>query len=243
MKNLSILYLIIAGLLLGTQACYVDLNNGGIGCENGRGPLLTESRSLPAYHSVINAIGADVVIKQDLDEEFRITAQENILNHITTRVIDGELVIDYRGCFRNANIDIYISNPEINAVHSIGAGTIIGDNVWETDQLTLTVTGSGRIDAEFVANNLNAEVTGSGLMDLFGEVNRGFMRVSGSGDIAAFNLESNEQDIYISGSGNCEVFARDVLDVRISGSGNVFYKGNPTISTNISGSGSVIESN
>ena len=243
MKNLFIYCMCLVGLLTGIQACYVDLNNGGIGCENGRGPLVTESRVIPAFHSVINGIGADVTIRQDLDESFRITAQENILNNLTTRVIDGELIIDYRGCFRNANIDIFISNPEIEAVHNVGSGTIIGDNIWQSDQLHLTVIGSGDIDAEFLANDLRAEITGSGTMDLFGEIDQGVLRVSGSGDIYAFNLDSNVQEIDISGSGNCEVFVRNDLDVRISGSGQVYYKGNPSISTNISGSGEVIDAN
>ena len=80
-------------------------------------------------------------------------------------------------------------------------------------------------------------------MDLYGSVDHSALFVSGSGNIFAFNLESNDQEVRISGSGNCEVFVRDLLEVDISGSGNVFYKGNPSVSTNISGSGNVIEAN
>jgi hypothetical protein len=233
----------VAGASTIAQSCYVDLDHGGLGCKNGSGPLVTETRGLPKYHSITNAIGAAVIIRQDNDQQFRITGQQNILNDITTSIVDGELIIDYQGCFRNADIEVFVANPEITGVHNVGSGTILGDNLWQTDQLFLSITGSGRIDAEFYADMVYAEVTGSGDMDLFGGANRSFMRVTGSGDIFAFNLECNDQEIHISGSGNCEVHARDLLDVRISGSGNVFYKGNPNISTDISGSGNIIEVN
>jgi hypothetical protein len=236
-------YILFTSIFVSVQSCYVNFDDDGMGCENGHGPIVTESRTLPEYSRITNAIGANITLRQDIDQEFRISSQKNILNGITTRVIDGELVIDYNGCFSNASIDIFIANPEIAAVHNIGSGDIYGDNPWQTNQLELRITGSGNIDVEFSADLVTSEITGSGSMELYGLVNESRIRVLGSGNIFAFNLESIDQDIRISGSGNCEVFAQEVLDVTISGSGNVFYKGNPTVSANISGSGNVMEAN
>ena len=192
-------YLAITAMLITAQSCYIDFDDDGFGCESGNGSLVTESRNVFSFNSITNIIGADVVIRQQIDREFRITAPDNLINDITTRVVDGNLIIDYHGCFRNADIDIYIANPEVDGVHNVGSGTIIGDNVWSSDRLELSISGSGRIDAEFFANQLNAAIVGSGVMDLFGEADRSFLRVSGSGDFFAFDLECNDQDIVISG--------------------------------------------
>ena len=236
-------YILITSIFTSIQSCFVNFDDHGVGCENGRGPIVTESRTLPEYSSITNAIGANITLRQDVDQEFRISAPENILDNVTTQVMDGELIIDYRGCFSNASIDIFMVNPEIAGVHNVGSGDIYGGNPWQTNQLALRITGSGNIDVEFSADFVTSEITGSGSMELYGLVNESRIRVLGSGNIFAFNLESIDQDIRISGSGNCEVFAQEVLDVTISGSGNVFYKGNPTVSTNISGSGNVMEAN
>ncbi len=225
------------------QSCYIDLDDDGIGCERGVGNRVTEDRVLPDFNRVTNTIGANIILRQDQLQEFRVTTHENLLDDITTRVVNGELIIDYRGCYRDSNIDIYIATPEIEAVSNIGSGDIFGDNIWQSLQLELRITGSGKIDAEVNASLFVAEITGSGLMELFGEVNQGKLRISGSGDMRAFNLDSNVQEISISGSGNCEVLAQDLLDVRISGSGNVFYKGRPQVNTSITGSGGVFNAN
>ena len=230
-------------IIFSIQSCYIDLDDDGFGCESGSGRIVTESRGLPDYYSITNTISANVIIRQDLDREFRISAPENLIDDITTRVIDGELIIDFRGCYRNAQIDIFIVNPEIEGVHNYGSGNIFGDNVWQTDFLHMSISGSGRIDAEFVTDRVTTEIAGSGLMELFGSANRSVMRVSGSGNINAFELDCNRHDISIAGSGSCNVFARDLLEVRISGSGNVFYKGQPQVNSSITGSGGVFDAN
>ncbi len=245
MKNLLTISNTIAlvVVLLTTQSCYFNFEDDGFGCVRARGPIVTESFTLPPYNRIINAIGADITLRQSNNEIFEISASENILDEITLRVIDGELIIDNRDCINNSNIDIFVSIPDIESVQNVGSGDIFGDNLWEVDDLELRITGSGKIDAEFNADFVSAEITGSGRLDLFGEVDISAIRISGSGDINAFGLDANDQDIVISGSGNCEVVAQSQLDVLISGSGNVFYKGNPQVSATISGSGSVIDAN
>ena len=46
--------------------------------------------------------------------------------------------------------------------------------------------------------------------------------------------------VEVSGSGNIEVNATDLIDGDISGSGDIYYKNSPIINVDISGSGSLI---
>lgn len=246
MNNLRTISNIMAlvAVMLSAQSCYIHFeDDDGFGCIQPRGPVITESYNLPPFHGITNAIGADITLRQGNNREFEITAAESILDQITLSIVDGELIIDNLYCINNANIDIFVTITDIEAVHNIGSGDIFGDNVWEVDDLELGITGSGKIDAEFVADFVTIEVAGSGTLHLFGEVDFSEITIAGSGDVNAFGLQAQHQDIVISGSGNCEVVALDHLEVVISGSGNVFYKGNPQVSATISGSGSVINAN
>ncbi|GJM29607.1 MAG: DUF2807 domain-containing protein [Cyclobacteriaceae bacterium] len=243
MNKLTLINLVYFGLVIVSQACYIDLDHDRFGCKNADGPRTTETFDLPPFDRITNSIGANIVIRQDNQRELTITTQRSVLDNITTRIVDGELIIDNRYCFRNSDIDIFISNPEIAAVHNIGSGDIYGDNTWNAPLLELKITGSGTIDAKFESDQLFTEITGSGNLRLFGVANQSTVKISGSGNVAAFNLDCNHQNINISGSGNCEVIANDVLEVKISGSGNVFYKGSPSVSSDISGSGGVFKAN
>ncbi|MDH3711018.1 MAG: DUF2807 domain-containing protein [Cyclobacteriaceae bacterium] len=245
MNNLRTISNVLAlvAVLLAAQSCYIHFEDDGYGCVQPRGPVITQSYNLPSFDRITNAIGADITLRQSNNREFEITAAESILEQISLRIVDGELIIDNLSCISNTNIEIFAAMPDIEAVHNVGSGDIFGDNIWEVDDLELRITGSGKIDAEFIVDYLSIEITGSGTMDLFGEAHLSEIRISGSGDVHAFGMEANDQDIIISGSGNCEVLAIDHLDVVISGSGNVFYKGNPQVSVTISGSGTVIDAN
>jgi len=242
-RKFSSMNLVIACALLVLQGCYIDLDDNGIGCRNANGPTITETRFPASFHSITNAIGANMVIRQDAGQLVEITTQESVMDDISLRVWNGELIIESERCFRNADIDIFITSPEIYAVSNIGSGDVIGENLWYSDEMFLNITGSGTIDAEIETDRLHADITGSGDMKLYGQAQRGDIRISGSGNIAAFNLQSDQQEVEISGSGNCEVTALDLLDVTISGSGNVFYKGNPSVYSDVSGSGGVYAAN
>ena len=242
-KKFTNINLAVACALLVLQSCYVDLDNNGFGCKNAHGRTITESRTPAAFHSITNAIGANLVIRQDATHEVEITTQESVMDDISLRVWNGELIIESNRCFRNADIDIFITTPKIDAVNNVGSGDVIGDNVWYSDRLSLSIIGSGTIDTEIECDQLYADITGSGNMKLFGSAASSVVKISGSGNIASFNLQSEQQEVQISGSGNCEVTTTDLLDVKISGSGNVFYKGNPTVYTDISGSGGVFAAN
>lgn len=69
------------------------------------------------------------------------------------------------------------------------------------------------------------------------------IRILGSGSFSGFMLSTQDCEVDIVGSGNCEITATESLDVSIDGSGSVFYKGSPQIMDHISGSGRVIDSN
>lgn len=69
------------------------------------------------------------------------------------------------------------------------------------------------------------------------------IRILGSGNFSGFLLSTQDCQVDIVGSGNCEITTHALLDASIDGSGSVFYKGTPLIKDRITGSGRVVDSN
>ena len=82
-------------------------------------------------------------------------------------------------------------------------------------------------------------VSGAGDVNLTGRVEDQVVRLSGFGRYQAFNLESQQASVTISGAGGANVWAMETLDVTISGAGDVKYYGSPTVTPNISGVGRI----
>jgi hypothetical protein len=63
--------------------------------------------------------------------------------------------------------------------------------------------------------------------------------IRGSGGVAARDLQADDVNVSIAGSGDAHVHARKTLAVSIAGSGDVDYVGEATVRTSIAGSGRV----
>ena len=86
----------------------------------------------------------------------------------------------------------------------------------------------------------NAVVVISGDVTLKGSTNNLEAGVTGSGDFYGFDLEVNDTDVSVTGSGDAKVVCNVNLKARVTGSGDIVYKGNPkTEDTKVAGSGSI----
>jgi hypothetical protein len=63
--------------------------------------------------------------------------------------------------------------------------------------------------------------------------------ISGLGNYTAGDLQSDEMQVKVTGSGNVTAWVEKKLDTRIAGFGNVNYYGSPSVSQSITGGGGV----
>ena len=136
-------------------------------------------------------------------------------------------------------MDVYITVPELLSVKQSGSGSITADH-FTADRMEFLFQAPGSISTVIDANILDASISGSGWLMFTGEANQSNLSISGSGNIDSSNLNVENCNAHISGSGNMQVNAMKSIYAKISGSGNVYYSGNPSIELNISGSGKVI---
>ncbi len=211
----------------------------------GSGTLITELRLLGSFHSVDLTTAGTVNITFGPAQEMSVTVNDNILEYITTIVNNGKLTIGIESGVQVSNLDltVNISMPDLERLSLSGAGTIIGNNKFIGDSVSLTSTGAGEIRLQLEVDQLGSSLTGAGEIFVSGKARQHQIQISGAGTIHAFDLLTETTTVNVTGVGNVEVNVSQLLDVNISGAGSVYYKGYPTITQNITGTGSIIDAN
>ncbi len=231
---MKITRLLISAIVLLTMSCTSDINidyhdyfpdNSSNNCLRGQGTIVSETRVLDDFHSIVSTIFADILITQGPKEDVIIEAQPNILRELKTEVVNGELRLRLNRCVNIAQaVKVHITIPEIRSLTMTGVGDIIAQNEFDSNELKIVLTGVGDFNLIGLTKTLDITLTGVG-------------------DIKSFGLNSDTCDVNITGVGDVELFVNDELNVTITGTGTIFYKGNPTINSTITGSGSVVDAN
>lgn len=239
----SIFFLPILLSLFLVPACDFDDDGPFWDCESGDGPIVEEVLSISEFTGVDLKCAADVYITQGPDFEVLAIGEQNIIDELETDVRNDVWDIEFDHCVKNYDLDIYITMPEIDYLEISGSGEIVGETFFETQDITLRISGSGEMCLGLIAEEIDGRISGSGDVELEGEAEELDFKISGSGDLGAFQLIVEEADISIPGSGDAAVHVLEFLKVRISGSGDVFFKGFPELDVDISGSGDVVDAN
>lgn len=245
MKRLKYIFVTIIFLSLTITSCSSD----GL-CIVPEGNIITKEVSISDFNG-IRAFGSDnIIITQGEVQKIEVTGHANIIDRLKTGVNNGiwEVKLE-NGCYKgNTGLTINIVIPLINLIGLEGSGNVIVNDLIDQEDLSYELTGSGNV--EFHKNHgtkrLFIKIEGSGnvkALDDFVDLEYLEIDISGSGNYDGFPNITDECNISIEGSGNCNVNVRNELDVVISGSGDVRYKGNPEINASITGSGKVINAN
>ncbi|MCB0603016.1 MAG: DUF2807 domain-containing protein [Saprospiraceae bacterium] len=226
-------------------SCFFDFGNRDIfGCITAEGDYIEQSFNLEDFDRIQLSIDAEVIVEQGDHQSVVVEGYESVVDNLNTDIRNREWNIRLDHCSRNIKeVVIRITLPRLEAVKVSSSGSLVSTNTISGSGIDIDISGSGKVDMAINVLSLDGQISGSGSLILEGNGENVDYRISGSGKYQAFNLESKNTSMDISGSGDAEVRVSDQLDVRISGSGDVFYKGNPLLDVRTSGSGRVINAN
>jgi len=213
----------------------------------GNGNVVTEERNVGNYDGVSVAGWFDVELVSGNEGTITLEGEENLLEHIETKIKDGNLVIKTESGYnlqpsswKGKSILVTVPVEDINSVTMSGSGDIVGKTPLRSDTFEVVMSGSGDITLEVNSGDLETVLSGSGDIRLSGSASTFRVKVSGSGDVHAYDLEARDVEAVVSGSADIKVTATENLKARVSGSGDITYRGNPEkIDTKSSGSGDI----
>jgi hypothetical protein len=219
---LAALIILVLLAAIGVVLLARDLQGSSSSSElQGSGTAATSARALADFRGIDLAGSNNVTVVAGSGQSVVVHADSNLLSHVTTQVKAGKLIIRDVGSFAaKSPMYVEVRVPSLTALELSGSGTITVTGI-SASQLSVTLPGSGDIDASGSVAQLNVSIDGSGNAQLSG-------------------LAARYVDAVISGSGTIFVTATQSLDAKVPGSGAVLYGGNPPqVTTSITGSGVV----
>lgn len=196
--------------------------NGPVETVRGSGNVVTEERVVSGFTAVsLQGVG-ELVIDQTGSESLSITADDNLLPYIETRVRGSKLIISIQDntLFSNATeLTYHVTVNSIDSVELDGAGSIQVSDL-DNDDWRVNLAGTGNITVS-------------------GQVDKQTVEIDGAGAYTADELTSREATVEQNGAGMVVVQVSEQLDVRIDGLGTVEYIGDPTVTQTINGLGTI----
>lgn len=210
-------FIAIALLAFSTTACSQQhtYRSGGFGSKTVKASknYVTKDIKVNNFTKLSVAGSPDVTYTQKSGKPtVEVYTSDNIVDLLDIRVKDNTLYIGFK---KNVSVsynklEVRVSAEKLNGIAVAGSGDVELKNGLKTD-------------------NLKISVAGSGTAILSGSTQEAEYSVAGSGDLFASDFVAKKASASVAGSGDIKCHATDFLKVRTSGSGCVGYKGNPEL--------------
>jgi hypothetical protein len=188
----------------------------------GSGTVKSETRPAADFSRIALSGVGHLTVKQTDRESLTVTAEDNILPHLESKVEDGTLTLKVAD-----NVNLSPSKPitytvEVKSLEGLslsGAGTAEATGL-DGKQLTVTVSGTGNVTLAGKAEELT-------------------VTLSGAGTFKGEGFAVKRAAVRSSGVGHAVVNASEELTASVSGVGNIEYLGDPKVKSSVSGVGKV----
>jgi hypothetical protein len=216
------------------------------GCDNiiyerGNGDTMMRTVSLDEFDEIFLNGNYEVFLDQGNDSKVVIKTDENLQDFI--EVVERDRTLTIRNTQRikgSDGIKIFITYEDLERLSSAGASSVYTTSPISGKSLELSMTGAGVMDLEVELRVLEVNLSGAGLISLEGKVHQQDISLTGAGSLEAFNLESEDCEISISGVGGAEINVTGYLVAKISGVGGIEFRGSPKdIRREVSGFGKI----
>jgi hypothetical protein len=223
-------FAIVGMMLLMSSATLVSCHNTAVISKD----YVTEDRLIKGFEEV-EVVGSPNVYYTQADSfSVRVKGPDNFVDNILTEKNGKTLTVRNKGKWGVVNISfsdedelaVYVTSPDLVAVRVNGSGDFISTDLIDTDNMNITLRGSGDINIDkLLCDRCDVELIGSGDIDLP-------------------EVEAKETSAVLVGSGDIKMGLSKVADTRLSlkGSGDIkvdFSEGCRSVDCTVNGSGDI----
>lgn len=231
-------------IILALSILFVSTSHAQWKGIKGNNKTTTITRTTSNYDTIKCSGFMDFVLVKGTEGNIKIEGEENLLEYIVTEVKNNILIVKVKNSknlkpTKGNGIKITIPFEDIEKVSLSGSGDLWNEEKISTTNFDVALAGSGDIVLDINTTSIKGSISGSGDLTLKGNTNNLVAKVTGSGDFYGFDLQSNNTEVSVAGSGDAKVVSNENLKARVAGSGDIVYKGNPKTDTKIAGSGSI----
>jgi len=230
---------LIMALIL--SSCGFDINIGDFGTGvKGNGDVVTENREIIDDFTEVSASeGIEVFVSQSNDFEISVEADENVIDLIGTDIKNGKLKIHAIENIGRATKKVYVSLPNVSALHGSSGAHLTTENVIKADRLEIDGTSGTLMDIDLEAEEVEIDAGSGANLDISGTANKTYVDGGSGANINAKKLMTKRCNAEASSGSNVRINVSDELTADASSGGNITYSGDPNVTTKKSVSGSV----
>ncbi|MFS8117048.1 MAG: GIN domain-containing protein [Microcoleus sp.] len=199
--------------------CYFNIGGSGV---RGSGIVKTESREVPGFSSISFKSVGRVKVQQTGKESLTISAEDNILPLLESRVADNILyltIVNDSHLNPTKPIEFVVQVKSLESLNTDGVGSIEAQGI-QGKRLAVVMDGVG-------------EVTIAGSADVLD------LTLSGVGSYQGEAFQTKQATVRNSGVGSAVVNVSEQLEADLSGVGSIEYVGSPQVQKSGRGLGSV----
>ena len=192
------------------------------------------AKTVTEFNKVIINGPFDVKLIQEnnsSDNTITLKGADNIVDVLEVKVTDGALTIglpeemEFKA-HKNNRIKIKIPFKELSDITLNGSGKIYSNGII-TQDINITLNGSGSIKMWSKAQNIHTTLMGPGYVEIKGYTDTFTCKLIGNGTIEAKKLKTDVTNAVISGSGTINVLCQKSITGRIDGAGTLAFNGTP----------------
>ena len=192
----------------------------------GSGNVTTETRNVADNFTSIQAgKGLDIVLEQSQKTEVTVIADDNLQKHITTKVLDGVLVIssEYNSYINVRMKKVIVKMPKIEKIKISSGAHFESRNTIRNQNLTLESSSGATLNIDVENKNTTCESSSGGNITITGKsINLETASSSGSSLNAEKLIADNITASASSGSNN-NVYPLVSLNANASSGGSINY--------------------
>jgi hypothetical protein len=196
----------------------VSVNFGSV---HGSGNLANEKRAVSDFDSIDVSSVFQVELVVGKEHSIEVEADDNLIQHIETKVHNGTLRIQLdRKVSTKNHMRVIVTAPNIKHIEASGAAKISASGI-SGESLTIDSSGASRISLSGESATLSVDV-------------------SGASNVDAANLKAVDVNIDASGASRVDINVSGDLRADASGASRITYSGGPTsVEKHQSGAGNI----
>ncbi len=228
----------IAAVLFSSCHANIDLGNG----IDGNGNVTKETRKVENNFTKVDVSrGLTVVLEQSNTYFVEVEADQNLQEHITTRVENGTLVIT-----SDENIDeasskkVYVKLPALTSIETSSGSSVSSQNTFNGTEISIRTSSGSETNVSLEFENVKCKATSGSSIVLRGKALKLDTDSSSGSDIDAKGLSVNDVVAESSSGSSTNVSPAVSLTAKASSGSSIDYNTSPkTVSKEESSGGSV----
>lgn len=235
-KHIFVSCIFIFTLLFNMASC---INSDPV---KGNGIIKKISREAGDFKSLQISGPFKVFLMSGNTTKIEIETDENLLEHIETKIVKGKLKVDAKKIMLSTKgINIFITCAVLEKIELSGAVDLVANEKLQFNKLELNISGASSVKAEMNCVELDASFTGGSAAILSGVVSKADFAISGACRFDASEMIVDVANTEVSGTADVQLHIITKLDIKASGASNTRYFGEPEMKCEKSGMASVLK--